>query len=59
MEPSLSCCHTCNNLRVKKNLLKLGKFSFNVMVEQEIFAYLKNMKWLILIVNKKLKIFDI
>ena len=59
MEPSLSCGHTCNNLPVKKNLLKLVKFSFNVMVDQEIFAYLKNMKWLILIVNKKLKIFDI
>ena len=59
MEPSLSCGHTCNNLPVKKNLLKLGKFSFNVMVDQEIFADLKNMKWLMLIVNKKLKIFDI
>ena len=47
-------------LAVKKkeepeNLLKWGKFSFYVL---HIFIYLKNKKWLILIVNKKFNIFD-
>ena len=41
-----------------KNLLKWGKFSFYVMVDCEIFIYLKNKKKLILIVNKKFKIFE-
>ena len=41
-----------------KNLLKWGKFSFYVMVDCEVLTYLKNKKQLILIVNKKFKIFD-
>ena len=41
-----------------KNLSKGGKFSFYVMVDSEIFTYLKNKKYLIIIVNKKFKIFD-
>ena len=41
-----------------KNLSKWGKFSFYVMVDSEIFTYLKNKKYLIIIVNKKFKIFD-
>ena len=40
-----------------KNFLKWGKFSFYVMVDHEIFTYLKNKKYLILIVHKKVKIF--
>ena len=42
----------------RKKLLKWGKFSFYVMVDREIFMYLKNKKELILIVNKNVKIFD-
>ena len=34
----------------------LGQFSFHVMVECEIFTYVKNDKYLIWIVNKKFKI---
>ena len=41
-----------------KNLLKWGKISFYVMVDCEIFTYLKNKKFLILIVSKKFKIFE-
>ena len=41
-----------------KNLLKCGKFSFYVIVDSEVFTYLKNKKWLVLEVNKKFKIFD-
>ena len=40
-----------------KNLLKRGKFSFYVMVDRRIFTYLKNKKKLILLVNKKFKVF--
>ena len=39
-----------------KNLLMWGKFSFHVMVDCEIFTYVKNKKYVILIVNKKFKI---
>ena len=35
-----------------------GKFSVHVMVVRELFTYVKNKKWLTLIVNKKLKIVD-
>ena len=42
----------------RRNLSKWGKFSFYVMVDSEIFTYLKNKKYLIIIVNKKFKIFD-
>ena len=42
-----------------KNLSKWGKFSFYVMVDCEIFTYLKNKKQLILIVNKKVQDFRI
>ena len=41
-----------------KNWLKCGKFSFYVIVDREIFTYLKNKKQLILEANKKFKIFD-
>ena len=41
-----------------KNLLKWGKFSLHVMVDHDIFTYLKNQKELILIVNKNIRIFD-
>ena len=34
----------------------LGEFSFHAMVDREIFTYVKNEKYLIWIVNKKLKI---
>ena len=52
LETSLpSCGHTCSNLALKvkekeelKNLLNWGKFSFYVIVDQEIFTYLKNKK---------------
>ena len=65
METSLSSCgHTCTHLGISiageveekkelKNLLKWGKFSFHVMVDHEIFTYLKNTKQSILIGNKK------
>ena len=33
-----------------------GKFSFHVMVDRELFTYVKNKKQLILIVNKKFKV---
>ena len=68
METSLwSCGHTCTDLGIPiagkveekeelKNLLKWGKFSFYVMVDREIFTYLKNKKQLILIVDKNFKI---
>ena len=42
----------------RKNLLKWGKFSFYLIVNREIFTYLKNKKYLIFVVNKKFKIFD-
>ena len=69
-EKSLSSCgHTCTDLDIPiagkveekeelKSLLKWGKFSFYVMVDCKIVTYLKNKKQLILIVNKKFKIFD-
>ena len=41
-----------------KNLLKCGKFPFYVIVDREIFTYLKNKKQLILEANKKFKIFN-
>ena len=41
-----------------KNLLKDGRFSFYVIVDREIFTYLKNKKQLILEANKKFKIFN-
>ena len=41
-----------------KNLSKGGKFSFYVMIDDEVFTYLKNKKLLILEANKNLKIFD-
>ena len=41
-----------------KNFLKWGKFSIYVMVDREIFVYLKNKKQLVLIVGKKFKNFD-
>ena len=40
-----------------KNLLKCGKFSFYVMVDSEVFTYLKNKKFIILVVNKKFLVF--
>ena len=73
METSLSSCgHVCTDLGIlidgeveekeeQKNLLKWCKFSFYVMVDREIFTYLKKKKKkkkLILIVNTKFKIFD-
>ena len=33
-----------------------GEFSFHVMIDREIFAYVKNKKQLILIIHKKFKI---
>ena len=61
-----SCGHTCTHLGILiageveekeelKNLLIRGEFSFHVMVDREIFTYVKNEKELILIVNKKFK----
>ena len=41
-----------------KNLLKDGRFSFYVIVDREIFTYLKNKKQLILEANKKFKVFE-
>ena len=41
-----------------KNLLKCAKFSSCVILDSEVFTYLKNKKWLILEANKKFKIFD-
>ena len=38
-----------------KNLSKWGKFSFYLMIDCEIFTYLKNKKSLIIIANKKFK----
>ena len=40
-----------------KNSLKLGKFSFPGMVDHEIFTYLKSKKQIILVVNRRFKIF--
>ena len=65
----MRCGQTCTDLGIPiagqveekedlKNLLKCGKFSFYVMVDRKIFTYLKNKKLLVLIVNKKFKIFD-
>ena len=63
METSLSSCgDTCTHLGILiaevveemeelKNLLTWGEFSFHVMVDREIFTYVKNEKQLILIVN--------
>ena len=70
METSLSSCgHTCTHLGIliagvekvekkeeMKNLLMWGEFSFHVMVDREIFTYVKNEDKLILIVNKKFQI---
>ena len=42
-----------------KNLLKWGIFSFYVMVDCKIVTCLKNKKLLVLIVNKKFKVFDL
>ena len=64
-----SCGHTYTDLGIgserkgsTEKLVKVGKFSFYVMVDYlhviEIFTYLKNKKQLIIIVNKKFKIFD-
>ena len=36
-----------------------SQFSFHVMVDREIFTYVKNEKQLILIVNKKFKIVNV
>ena len=56
METSLSTCgHTSTHLDIliageeeekkeQKNLLMCGKFSFHVMVDREIFTYVKNKK---------------
>ena len=56
VETSLSsCCHTCTHLGILiageaeekeelKNLLMWGKFSFHVMVDRELFRYVKNKK---------------
>ena len=53
METSLSSCgHTCTHLGIQiageaeekeelKNLLMWGEFSFHVMVDREIFTYVK------------------
>ena len=66
VETSLSSCgRRCANLGIgskrkgrPEKLVKMGKFSFYVMVDRKIFTYLKNKKQVILIVNKKFKIFD-
>ena len=58
-----SCCHTYTRLGILiageakekeelKNLLMWGKFSVHIMVVRELFTYVKNKKWLTLIVNK-------
>ena len=50
-----SCSHTCTHLGILiagevenkeklKNLLMCGKFSFHVMVDRELFTYVKNKK---------------
>ena len=39
-----------------KNLLMWGEFSFHVMVDREIFTYVKNEKQLILIIDTMSKI---
>ena len=56
METSLSSCgHICTHLGILiagevgkkeelRNLLMWGKFSFHVMVDREIFTYVKNEK---------------
>ena len=56
VETSLSCCrHTCTHVGILiagevegkeelKKLLMWGKFSFHVMVDRELFPYVKNMK---------------
>ena len=68
MKTSLSsCCHICTHLGILiageaeekeefKNLLMWGKFSFHVMVDREFFTYVKNKKYLTLIVSIKFKI---
>ena len=68
METSLSSCrHMCTHLGILivgeveerkelKNLLMWGKFFFYVMVDRELFTYVKNKKQPTLIVNKKFKI---
>ena len=70
MKTSLSSCdHICADLGISiageveeneelKNFLEWGKFSFYIMVDHEIFVYLKNKKQLVLIVDKMFKIFD-
>ena len=58
-----SCCHTYTRLGILiaaeakekeelKNLLIWGKFSVHIMVVRELFTYVKNKKWLTLMVNK-------
>ena len=58
-----SCCHIYTRLGILiageakakeelKNLLMWGKFSVLIMVVRELFTYVKNKKWLTLIVNK-------
>ena len=56
VETSLSsCCHTCTHVGIQiageaerkeklKNLLICGKSSFRVMVDRELFIYVKNEK---------------
>ena len=66
METS-SCGHKCTLLGILldgeveekealKSLLMWVKFFFHVMVDRELFAYVKNKKQLTLIVNKKLRL---
>ena len=57
METSFSSCgHICTDFGIPiageveekgelKNLLKLGEFSFYIMVDREIFTYLENKKY--------------
>ena len=37
-------------------MLKMGKFSFYILVDSKIFTYLRNKKELILIVSKKFRL---
>ena len=63
VETSLSSCgYKTLPLEVEekeelKILLKCGKFSFYLMVDSEVFTYLKNKKFIILVVNKKFLVF--
>ena len=62
-----NCCPTCIKTQLLtagkveekeelKNLLMWGTFSFDVIVDGEIFTYVKNKIQLIFIVNKKFQI---